>query len=44
MMIALKKRTEMPEHITNLIEYMCGNTSVNPINRRQPSYFWSVGN
>ena len=37
------KRTELPEQIFNIIEYMCRNTFVNTVCGKQPSEFLPVG-
>ena len=36
------RRTELPEQITNIIEYMCGNIFVNTVYSGDPSEFWPV--
>ena len=38
------RRTELPEQITNINEYMCRNTFVNTVYDGQPSEFWAIGN
>ena len=38
------KRTEIPEQVSNIIEYMCENNFINTIYGEQPSEFWPVGN
>ena len=34
------KRTELPEHVSNIIEYMCRNTFANIVYGGQPNEFW----
>ena len=38
------KRIELPEQVTNIIEYMCRNTFVNTAFGSQPREIGSVGN
>ena len=38
------KQSELPDQITNIIEYMCGNTFVNTVYSGEPSEFCPVGN
>ena len=38
------RRTELPEQITYIIEYMCGNTFVNNVYGGEPRKFLPVGN
>ena len=38
------KRTELPDQITNIMEYIFGRTIVNTVYGAKPSEFWPVVN